>query len=119
MDHREHTSFVEGCMVCKISTISFGMGTRPTRSGNAEVVEAREKRWAKDMPAYKELRQQGLQPPRIDGAAKLAAKAETKFEIETGNILEGKAKEITTALNAFEDITGKSAMTPNIASVNV
>lgn len=119
MDHREHTSFIEGCMICKISTISFGMGTRPTRSGNAEVVEAREKRWQKDMPAYKELRQQGLQPPRIDGAARLAAKAETRFEIESGTILEGKSKEITTALNAFEDMTGKSAMTPNTAPVKV
>ena len=119
MDHSEHESFVEGCIVCKISTVSFGMGTSPTRNGNAAVVEAREKRWAKDMPAYKELRAQGLQPPRIDGSAELAARAETRFEIETGHVMEGKAAEIKTALDAYEQTTGTSALTPNTTPVKL
>lgn len=119
MDHSEHESYVEGCIVCKISTIGFGLGTSPTRNGNGEATEAREKRWAKDMPAYKELRAQGLQPPRIDGSAELAARAETRFEVETGHIMEGKAGEIKTALDAFEQATGKSALTPNTTPVNL
>jgi hypothetical protein len=40
-----------------------------------------------DMPAYKRLRQQGLQPRDIDGCAELEARAETVREIEAGQLL--------------------------------
>lgn len=118
-DHRYSGEFVEGCFVCKISTVSFGTGTMPTRHPGSAQVEAREKRWAKDMPAYKRLRQQGLQPKTIDGAAHIEAKAETRFEVESGQVLPGQAKKIETAVSAIESITGKSVYSPDTTPVNL
>jgi hypothetical protein len=46
-----------------------------------------EREWDKDMPAYKRLRADGIQPRDIDGCAKLEAKAETTREIEAGQVL--------------------------------
>jgi len=43
-----------------------------------------EKRWERDIPAYKSLRAQGYQPPCIDGSADLAATAQTDSDIEVG-----------------------------------
>jgi hypothetical protein len=47
----------------------------------------REKRWNRDMPAYRELRKQGIQPERIDGCADLASRASDKLEIESSTLL--------------------------------
>lgn len=41
----------------------------------------------KDRPAYKRLREEGLQPARLKGAAELEKRAGSRFEIETGRIL--------------------------------
>lgn len=100
-------------------TPHFGSGTAPTRRAGAEVVEAREKRWEKDMPAYKALRAQGLQPPRIDGSANLMEHAETRFEVESGQILKGKAKQIESTISTLESVTGKSIYQPNTTPVNL
>lgn len=54
----------------------------PTRSGAGEDKKA----WAKmekDMPAYKRLRGEGLQPPSVRGAADLEARAVSKADIES------------------------------------
>ena len=59
-----------------------------------------ERQWSRDMPAYKSMRQQGLQPPSIDGAADLATRATSTFEIETGCILPPKEAKETMALLA-------------------
>lgn len=98
---------------------AFGSGTAPTRRAGAEAIESREKRWEKDMPAYKALRAQGLQPPRIDGSANLMANAETRFEVESGQILKGKAKQIESTINTLESVTGKSIYSPNTTPVNL
>lgn len=98
---------------------AFGSGTAPTRRAGAEAIEAREKRWEKDMPAYKALRAQGLQPPRIDGSAELMANAETRFEVESGKIMKGKAKEIESTISTLESVTGKSIYQPNTTPVNL
>ena len=119
MSHAEHTEYTEGCFVCKVSTISFGSSSMPTRRPVVAATEAREKRWSKDMPAYKELRAQGLQPPRIDGAAELATKAETRFEVESGKILSGKGKKIESAIKDIEGITGTSVYKPNTTPVKL
>lgn len=72
-------------------SFSVASAALPTR-GNAHTVatNATEKRWDRDMPAYKELRRQGLQPRRIDGAADLAATASTELEIEYGKTISRK-----------------------------
>ena len=102
-----------------VRSIGFGVGTMPTRHPGSQAVEAREKRWEKDMPAYKRMRQQGLQPKTIDGAAHIEAKAETRFEVESGQVLPGQAKKIETAVNAIESITGKSVYAPDTKPVNL
>ena len=43
-----------------------------------------EKDKAADMAAYKRLRQDGVQPPSIDGSAKLESRAEEKHEVNSG-----------------------------------
>jgi hypothetical protein len=55
-----------------------------------------EKRWDKDMPAYKNLRKNGLQPRGIDGCAELEAKAVDRIEVEMGHIFDTK-KELSEA----------------------
>lgn len=54
----------------------------PTRSGRVLQQMDSDKRFAKDGPAYKRLRKEGLQPERIDGCAEIEAKAETKAQVE-------------------------------------
>lgn len=60
--------------------------TTPTRTGHDEVIAAneREARWAKDLPAYKRLRQQGLRPKSTEGAALMEAISNTRLEVEHG-----------------------------------
>jgi hypothetical protein len=62
----------------------MGMNTTTTRGQNVASINNTERNWQKDMPAYKRLRKEGLQPKRIDGAAEVEKKAETKFQVETG-----------------------------------
>lgn len=58
------------------------------RSGQEAIVaDNREKRWDKDMPAYKRFRQKGHQPPRIDGCDALEATAKSDIEIKSGGRL--------------------------------
>jgi hypothetical protein len=45
-----------------------------------------ERRWERDMPAYKRLRDNGLQPKGIDGSGDLETRASTQVEVEMGKI---------------------------------
>jgi hypothetical protein len=60
------------------------MATNSTTSRGAKVaqVNATERGWKKDMPAYK--RANGLQPKRIDGAAEVERRAQESWQVETG-----------------------------------
>jgi len=62
------------------------MGTNSTTTRGAKVaqVNATEQGWKKDMPAYKRLRANGLQPKRIDGAAEVERRAQESWQVETG-----------------------------------
>lgn len=73
---------VEGCFGCRVAGISFGANTTTTRGAKVEEINTRAKNWDKDMPAYKRLRQNGLQPKSIDGAAAVEARATTAAEVE-------------------------------------
>ncbi|MFP4512087.1 MAG: hypothetical protein ACLFRV_03965 [Acidimicrobiales bacterium] len=56
----------------KLRSVAIAPSATPTRGdGKAAEVNAREARWHRDMPAYKRLRRDGLQPPQIDGSARL------------------------------------------------
>ncbi len=75
---------VEGCFACRVSGIRMGLNTTTTRGQNVESINRTERNWQKDMPAYKRLRKEGLQPKSIDGAAAVEKKAEHKWQVETG-----------------------------------
>jgi hypothetical protein len=79
----------------------------PTRAGgaNAAAINAREKRWDQDMPAYKRLRDQGYQPPHIDGAAHLEAGATTNHEITLGKVA-SNPRELEVAADLYQESQG-------------
>jgi hypothetical protein len=88
MIHLErHPTYVDGCWQCRISSVMPAASAMPTRSPEAVSLAAREKRWKADMPAYRELRRQGIQPRSVDGSAALAAKASDRLEVESGQLL--------------------------------
>ena len=58
----------------------------PTRRSRSASINATERRWDKDMDAYKRLRNDGLQPRKIDGAAKVEARAKNEFQVESGHV---------------------------------
>jgi len=88
MKHREtHPNLdVEGCFGCRVAGISFGANASTTSGAKVVEINQRAKNWDKDMPAYKRLRKNGIQPKSIDGAAKLEARATSKQQIETGRL---------------------------------
>jgi|TARA_R110000868_G_scaffold274748_1_gene534391 hypothetical protein len=75
---------VEGCFGCRIASVSIGANSTTTRGAQVSQTNTVERGWQKDMPAYKRLRKEGLQPKRIDGAAEVEKKAEHKWQVETG-----------------------------------
>lgn len=85
MKHQEtHPNLdVEGCFGCRVAGISFGTNTTTTRGQTVAEINQRAKNWDKDMPAYKRLRKNGVQPKSIDGAAALEARASTVAEVES------------------------------------
>ena len=88
MKHAEThpTLDVEGCFGCKVASTSFGSNSSTTRGAIVAQTERTARNWDKDMPAYKRLRKNGLQPKQIDGSAELEKRAETKVEVETGRL---------------------------------
>lgn len=86
LKHREtHPDLdVEGCFGCRIAHVRTGMNTTTTRGQQVNEVNKREKQWNVDMPAYKRLRKEGLQPKAIDGSAEMEKKAKYEWQVETG-----------------------------------
>ena len=77
---------VEGCFGCKVAGVRMGTNSTTTRGKRVAEINQTERNWNKDMPAYKRLRADGLQPKRIDGAAEVEKKAKEKWQVETGII---------------------------------
>lgn len=73
---------VEGCFGCKVAGVSFGANASTTQGAKVAEINQRAKNWDKDMPAYKRLRQNGLQPKSIDGAAAVESRATTAAQVE-------------------------------------
>lgn len=88
MKHAEvHPSLdVEGCFGCKVAGVRIGTNSTTTRGKRVAEINQTERNWNKDMPAYKRLRADGLQPKKIDGAAEVEKKAKEKWQVETGII---------------------------------
>lgn len=86
LKHREtHPNLdVEGCFGCRISHVRTGMNSTTTRGAKVESINQTERSWNVDMPAYKRLRADGLQPKSIDGAAEVEKKAKESWQVESG-----------------------------------
>lgn len=84
MKHAEThpTLDVEGCFGCKIASTSFGANSTTTRGAAVAETNRTARNWDKDMPAYKRLRKNGLQPKQIDGSAELEKKATERWQVE-------------------------------------
>ena len=50
-------------------SISVSASAMPSRKPEAAAKNVREAQWERDMPAYKRLRKNGIQPTRIEGSA--------------------------------------------------
>jgi hypothetical protein len=76
---------VPDCFGCKVAFVSVPASATPSRragASHAAWVNDTEKRWHKDMAAYKRLVGDGLQPQKIDGCAVLEKRAEHRHQIE-------------------------------------
>jgi hypothetical protein len=84
--HREtHPNLdVDGCFGCRVAQVRVGSNSTTTRGAKVAEVNQTERNWNRDMPAYKRLRAEGLQPSRIDGAAEVERKAKEAWQVETG-----------------------------------
>ena len=80
---RTHPEPIEGCFGCRLTSINIAPSAMATRS-DAATAKAREKRWNRDIPAYKRLRADGLQPGTVDGAGDLEARANHEAEVTMG-----------------------------------
>lgn len=80
-DHRTH---VPGCYLCKLRSVSISPAAMPTRQDvRFQATDDLEKGWQKDIPAYKRLVKDGLQPQQVDGCAEAEMRADYKEQIET------------------------------------
>jgi hypothetical protein len=66
----------------------------PNRKAETVAIEATEKQWDKDMPAYSRIRKNGIQPKRIDDCAELESRANDQFEIEMATIVPENKKSL-------------------------
>lgn len=76
----DHPTYVENCWLCKMRSVSVAPAAMPTRQDvRYSSTDQLERNWKKDIPAYKELVKQGIQPEQVDGCHDLALTA-TKAE---------------------------------------
>ncbi len=64
--------------------IAIASAAIPSRRPAAVQTNATSARWERDLPAYKRLRGDGLQPPATEGAADLEARATCEEHVTTG-----------------------------------
>lgn len=74
MTDEEREAFAE-----KVRSLQFRPSGRPSLDKDRAV--------GRDMEAYKRMRNAGLQPTNVLGAADVEAKAQSKVEVETGIIM--------------------------------
>lgn len=72
------------CFRCKVLSISIAAAATPNRRPGIADKDAQESQLSKDLPAYKRLRNDGLQPKNIDGSAELEKRVGSQFDIDLG-----------------------------------
>jgi putative FmdB family regulatory protein len=76
-----------------IANVNVAPSVTPSRSGgiDMEATKKAEVEKDRDMAAYKRLRKDGVQPPAINGSAKLEAKAENSYEVNSGHTFKSES----------------------------
>ena len=77
----------DNCFGCKVASIGFSATAMPTRKGDFQSQAKHEKQINRDLPAYKRLRENGLQPASTVGAANIEAGARSRYEVESGKLI--------------------------------
>jgi hypothetical protein len=79
-EHKHHRGGPDECFGCRIKGIRFGAAVMV----NTQVQESRdlERRLERDLPAYRQLRREGIQPKSTVGAYEAMMGAQTKNQIE-------------------------------------
>lgn len=109
--HTENLKQYE-CEVCGgdadlvFSSPAIAADALPNKRHGVRSIEATERKWDVDMPAYKRLRKEGLQPRSVDGAAMAEAQAQHPLEIDMGRPL-GKEKDIRRAQEISSELLNK------------
>lgn len=80
------------CFGCKIQTVSIAPSATPSRHPGAARAKAGDKQLAKDLDAYKRMRQAGLEPKSTQGAARVEAVATSEYEVVSGQLGPDMAK---------------------------
>ena len=108
-----------GCELPYGRHLSFSVpaSATPTRRNGAQAAASNQadKQKAKDLPAYKRLRQEGHQPPATAGADRLEAVAACPEHITTGLVHADPTSRSYVrprAFGVFHEQTGRSATTP-------
>ena len=84
--------YPETCFGCKIKTVGVAPSAMPSRHPGAANNVVREKDLVKDLDAFKGMRIDGLHPKSTRGAAKIASQAESRYEVESGQLAHEMAK---------------------------
>lgn len=96
-----------GCNQRMQLVIGAGVNIAPSALENkgerVREVNATEKEWDVDRPAYKRMRRRGLQPDHIKGSAQLEDKVEDNFDIKYGDLYDRVPKD--QLLEGFEHAT--------------
>lgn len=90
LHRRTHPVDVPDCFGCKAIGVSVSATATPGRRSETIATIARDRHWDEDMSAYKRLRNDGLQPPRIDNCKVLERHAEHPKQVEMGKLYDPK-----------------------------
>lgn len=93
---------VRGC--CETQADHYRGITLSPLTESVSVQRRKERTLDADMTSYKAMRQQGLQPKNVNGSARLARDASSKYEVESGQILPDQ-RSVRLAESVLGDIT--------------
>jgi len=101
-DAHTHCPTCENPVVRVISVPAlYGVGDRGRETRETD---AANRTLSKDLPAYRRLRHQGMQPQGINGCDKLEATATSAMEVNSGGRIKGSETEIKAAMELARDI---------------
>jgi hypothetical protein len=113
---RTHPVPVDGCAQCRWSSVQLTPSATPSRIGDSRQYTFQQNFAAEfhngDREAYRRLRANGVQPPRIAGSAHLERHASSRFEIESGQVMPDQ-KGLRDALSVCDD-AGMDPLKPAI-----